>query len=196
MSLFWLAQKVLLVVLSAGALGYFLWVEIPQFLFFRSTQALVERVEPVCFVSGEGQASADDCASVRARAGNKRIYEMYRATLRYSSPADDREHVESIVTRALGTLKPGAKWKVLAHVSDANRVQPRNEGGRSILFGVSVLLFVTWLRGKILRYIRRAIQGARGSSRAGGGMLGARGWVIGVIAIAIFYFVLTLSIQS
>jgi hypothetical protein len=193
--MFWLAQKVLFAVLAVGALGYFLWVEIPQFLFFRSTQALVERVEPVCFVSGEGQASADDCASVRARAGRKRVYQMYRATLRYPSPADDREHVETIMTRALGQLRPGASWKVLAHRSEANRVQPANESGRAILFGVSVLLFVSWLRGVVSRYIRRTIQGAQGSSRAGGGMLGRPGWLVGAIAIAIFFFVMTRSIR-
>jgi hypothetical protein len=191
MSIFRLAQKLLLAILTAGALGYFLWVEIPQFLFFQSTQALVERVEPVCFVSGEGQASADDCASVRARAGKKRVYQMYRATLRYPSPADDREHIETIVTRALGPLMPGAKWKVLAHKSEANRVQPANEGGRAILFGVSVLLFVAWLRGVVKRYIHRTIQ----SSRAAGGVPGTRGWVIGAIAIAIFFFVITRSIR-
>jgi hypothetical protein len=164
MSIIQLVVKALLGVAVAGALGYFVWVEVPEFLFFKSTTAVIERVEPVCFVSGEGQASASDCAGVRARAGKKRVYQMYRTTLRYESPADGREHIETIVTRALGPIRPGATWKVLAHTSDANRVQPKNDGGRAILFGVSMLLFVVWLRGVVNRWVRRAVRGAWATS--------------------------------
>lgn len=154
-------QGALVLVLVVGAGGYFLWVEIPQFLFFRSTQAVVEDVEPVCFLSSEDRSAASDCASVRARAGKKRVYQMYRTTLRYESPADEREHRETIVTRALGPVRAGATWKVLAHTSDANLVQPANQGGRAALFGVTVLLFVSWLRGAVNRFVRRAIGGRR-----------------------------------
>jgi hypothetical protein len=195
MTILRLAQQVLLAILVTGAVGYFLWVEIPQFLFFKSTQARVEHVDPVCFLSKEGQSSAADCASVRARAGKSRVYQMYRTTLRYQSPSDDREHIETILTRALGPLRPGATWKVLAHTSEANRVQPANEGGRAILFGVSVLLFVSWLRGMVRRYIRRSIQGAQGPLTATSGMLGTRGWLFGAIAVAFLFFVFTRSIR-
>lgn len=159
MAIFQLVQRVVVGLLGVGALGYFLWVEIPQFLFYKSTQAVVERVEPVCFLSSEGREAARDCASVRAEAGRKKVYVMYRTTLRYQSPADEREHVETIVTRAMGPLFAGAKWKMMAHTSDADVVMPPNEGGRAILFGVAVLFFVAWLRGVVSRYIRRTIQG-------------------------------------
>lgn len=174
--------------LVSSAFGYFLWVEIPQFLFYKSTPGRIEQIEPVCFISSEGQSSAADCASVRARAGRKRVYQMYRATIRYKSPADDREHVETIVTRALGRITPGATWNLLAHTSDANRLQPVNLGGRAILFGVSVLLFVMWLRASVKRFVRRAIQGARGSSSSARGLLVPNQLLIGAIALAVLFF--------
>jgi hypothetical protein len=51
----------------------------------------------------------------------------------------------TILTRALKPLIPGVRWKILAHKSEANHVEPTNDGGRAILFGVSVLFFVIWL---------------------------------------------------
>jgi hypothetical protein len=186
MMIFQWVSRALLALLVTGACGYFLWVEIPQFLFFKSTPGLIEQIEPVCFLSSEGQSSAADCATVRARAGKKKIYQMYRATIRYKSPADDREHIETIVTRALGPIVPGTTWNLLAHTYDANRVQPRNDGGRALLFGASVLLFVVWLRGVVNRFVRRTIQGARSSSSPSG-PLGPVKWVIGAIAFAVFF---------
>lgn len=180
------ASRALIALLVTCACGYFLWVEIPQFLFFKSTPGLIEYVEPVCFLSSEGQSSATDCAAVRARAGNKRVNQMYRATIRYQSPADDREHVETIVTRALGPVRNGATWKLLAHTAEANRVQPVNNGGRAILFGVVVLGFVIWLRASLNRFVRRAIQGPGRSSLAAGGPLGAQKLLLGAIALAVF----------
>ncbi len=182
MLFFQLVSKALLALLVTGACGYFLWVEIPQFLFYKSTPGLIEQIEPVCFLSSEGRSSAADCASVRARAGRKKVYLMYRTTIRYKSPADDREHVETIVTRALGPIIPGATWNLLAHTSDANRLQPVNNGGRSILFGVAVLLFVIWLRAKVTGFVRRSIQGPHRSS----GPLAPNKWLLGAIAFAVF----------
>ncbi|MBM3797059.1 MAG: hypothetical protein FJW31_24115 [Acidobacteria bacterium] len=118
---------------------------------------------------------------------------MYRATLRYQSSADDREHVETMLTRALGPLMPGASWKLLAQKVDATRVEPVNDGGRAILFGASVFLFVVWLRVVLNRYVRRTIQGAQASSRAArGGRLGQRAWLIAAI-VFVFFFVFRLT---
>ncbi len=188
-------SRALIAFLIAFAGGYFLWVEIPQFLYFKSTPGLIEQVEPVCFLGSEGQSSASDCATVRARAGKKRVYQMYRAAIRYRSPADDREHVETIVTRALGPVRVGATWKLLAHTSEANRVQPVNNGGRAALFAVSVLLFVSWIRASLNRFVRRAIQGPRGSSLSASGALGPRKLLLGAIAFAVLVFFFR-SIQS
>ena len=184
MPIFLWKSKPILILLVTSAFGYFLWVEIPQFLLYKSTPGLIEQIEPVCFLSSEGQSSAADCASVRARAGRKKVYQMYRTTIRYKSPADDREHVETIVTRALGRITPGATWNLLAHTSDPTRLQPVNDGGRAILFGVSMLLFVIWLRSKLTSFVRRAIQGPRShSSPSSPNQL-----LIGAIAFAVFFF--------
>lgn len=187
MPIFRFVQGVLLALVATGAIGYFLYVEIRQFIYFRSTQAVLERVEPVCFLSSEGRSSAADCASVRARAGGDKVYQMYRATLRYQSPADDREHVETILTRSLGPLMPGAHWKLLAHKTDATRVEPTNDGGRAILFGASVLLFVIWLRGALNRYVRRKVMAARAKPQPVGG------WLIAAIAVALFFVFRTIT---
>ncbi len=184
MAIFRLAKAALFVLLGALAVGYFLFVEIRQLVLFKSTQARVERVEPVCFLSNEGRSSAADCASVRARAGGSQVYQMYRATLRYQSPADDREHIETILTRALGPVVAGASWNVLAHKSDANRVEPRDDGGRAILFGASVLFFVMWLRGALNRYVRRVTLRARAAPRPAGGQ---RIWLMAALAFALFF---------
>lgn len=193
MSVFRLITTAIIALLLTSAFGYFLWIEVPQFLFFKSTPALVESVEPVCFLSSEGQASAADCATVRARAGKKRVYQMYRTTLRYQSPADDREHIETIITRALGPIRPGATWKLLAHTAEPNRIQPVNEAGRSILFGVSVLLFVTWFRSAFRKFVRRAIQGRQGLSPATSAAYGPQHYILGGVAFAVFFiFFLTI----
>lgn len=181
-----LLSRAIIALLVVCASGYFLWVEIPQFLFFKSTAGLVEHIDPVCFLSSEGQSSAADCASVRARAGKKRVYQMYRTTIRYQSPADDREHVQTILTRALGPIRAGATWKLLAHTSDANRIQPVNNGGRAVLFGVSVLLFVMWLRASLRKFVRRMIHGASPAATA---PLSPQNWMLGVIAVAVFFVV-------
>ena len=186
MLIFQLVSRSILALLVTSACGYFLWVEIPQFLFYKSISGLIEQIEPVCFLTSEGQSSAADCASVRARAGRKKVYQMYRTTIRYKSPADDREHVETIVTRALGPVIPGTTWTLLAHTSDASRLQPKNDGGRAILFGLSVLLFVMWLRAKVFRFVRRTIQGAVGSSSAVSAPLAPNKWLLGAIAFAVF----------
>lgn len=183
MMIFRLVSTALIALLVTGAFGYFLWVEIPQFLFFKSTTARVEHIDPVCFLSSEGQSSATDCDTVRARAGKKRVYQMYRTTVRYQSPADDREHIETIITRALGPVHPGARWPLLAHTSEANRVQPVNNAGRSILFGVSVLLFVIWLRTVVNRFVRRTIQRHQSPS----GQMSPQKWLLAAIACAVFF---------
>lgn len=188
MMMFTWISRALIALLVTGACGYFLWVEIPQFLFFKSTPGLIEHIEPVCFISSEGQASAADCESVRARAGKKRVYQMYRTTIRYQSPADQREHVETILTRALGPVRPGATWNLLAHTSDANRLQPVNDGGRAILFGVSVLLFVSWLRASLKRFIRGLIQGRRGATSSASGPVTPQRWLLGGIAFVVLFF--------
>lgn len=184
----WISMAVL-ALLVTSACGYFLWVEVPQFLFFQSTPGLIEYVEPVCFLSSEGQASASDCATVRARAGKKRVYQMYRTTVRYQSPADNREHIETIVTRALGPLRVGATWNFMAHTSEANRIQPVNNGGRSALFGVSVLLFVIWFRATVNRFVRRLIQGRRGAAPVAA-PLSPQKWILGGIACALVFILI------
>lgn len=182
MALLRLLSGAFMALLLVGSSGYFLWVEIPQFLFFRSTAGLIEHIEPVCFLASEGQADAADCGSVRARAGRKKVYQMYRATIRYTSPADEREHVETIVTRALGPVMPGATWKLMAHTSDANRVQPVNQSGRAILFATLVIVFVSWLRGAVNRYVRRKVQASLGPA----GTRSPRSVMIGAVAFVVF----------
>lgn len=189
MTLLQMVTRAALALIITAAFGYFLWVEIPQFLFFQSTPGRVEYIEPVCFLSSEGQETAADCASVRARAGKKRVYQMYRTTIRYQSPADDREHLETIVTRAVGPARVGATWQMMAHTSDARRVQPVNMGGRSILFGVTVLLFVFWLRAALNRFVRRKIQSRFGRGGASG-PLSPQQWVLGGVAFVVFMVIL------
>ena len=90
-------------------------------LNYTKTVAEVERVEDVCVQVGKPLETATNCLEVQADSGGKRM-RRYRAVLvRYTSPADGREHRGSVIPiggqKAVEAshLQPGTRWKILAH---------------------------------------------------------------------------------
>ncbi len=111
---------VFLLALVAG-LGYWAVSAAVNAINYTRTTASVDLVEEACYLPGEKQDTAGDCARTESRANGRGVFHRYRVYVHYTSPADGQPHTGSVVTdlKTGERLSQGSRLAILASKSDS-----------------------------------------------------------------------------
>lgn len=106
--------------LAVGGL-LLLWQATNNWLFYTKVDAVVESNEEVCqAVDATSKDEWKSCLAARAESGPRGAFVGQRLRVRYTSPADGREHVSNVVVHGGSAaleatrLRAGDRWKILA----------------------------------------------------------------------------------
>ena len=112
------AVKLIMVIVGLVLWGF---SSLKNALNYTAVVARVERVEQVCRAAGVPVKESTDCATVLANSNGKRLFRHTAVHVSYKSPADGQEHrgivvpIGSKVEAQAANLRPGDRWKILAH---------------------------------------------------------------------------------
>lgn len=113
-------RRAVILLIIAGGLTVWVYDLINNGLNYTQVTAEVERVGPVCYpIRSPNQAI--DCSETWANPSVKRWVRGTAVWIRYQSPADGKQHQARLIPIGGDAaveathLKPGDRWKVLAH---------------------------------------------------------------------------------
>ena len=112
------AVRLLIVILGLGLWGF---SSIKNALNYTAVLARVERVEEMCRPAGVPIQESTNCVTALANSNGKRLLRHTAVHVRYKSPADGQEHsgvvipIGSKMALQAAKLRPGDRWKILAH---------------------------------------------------------------------------------
>lgn len=125
---FYAGRLIGVILLFVAAAGFAAFTAVDNAINYTEVQARVERVGLACRPKGTPTTEAVDCTGAAPPPAAAKIIRQVAVYVRYTSPADGKEHQGRLLVagkriQKARALRPGDSWTILAHDDHAETIK-------------------------------------------------------------------------